>query len=800
MRRWFVIPALVCLAFMGLVAPLAPVQAASPDATDPATTVLYPGWNFVGWLGADGSVDDLFDQVAAVEAVSALAPGHPAAAMGPWEPVARGAGRMIRTGEPLWIRLAGEHGQLWRQAALRAPPVMPLGAGQHAVVWAWGGDRPFGAVLGRVAGQMVSAQRWNRFTQAFEQYAPDGNPFSIARGEALYLRLDAPAVWGPAEGPTITGAEWLPQTDRRTLEETVAGVHAYFERWLGITPQPFALRAQEFPFPCLTSSDTFRATIYLPCLEIALDQLAGATMAESYATAAVSMARERAGHTEPEWLVAGQAHYVYARWMAAAGLRPYWSFYSEMIGYTRATDFTLDSAPLQARLSANAPRWVIIDPARPLWEPSRRQFERWMGALAVDWLVQWTGEAALQQYAQTRFAGDWRAAFQDAFGMSIDQFLSWFEHYRPGVTAADGGAPRLRRPFHSVVFAGPLTDERRALVPAIEAFVDFFEREYGLSATAATFVLDINEASYKDILAGGLESCGYANGSLIYVRAGCAFPFIIAHEFAHVLQKELAVGGEWPQLQWLVEGSAEYLAMQQWLDAGPADPETAWASREAFAAGMITGLPATASDAAVARAALERDELYQVYALAVRHLVARFGIEPLFAAFGPTWRDAGPDEASRFQAVFGASLDDFHASFGRWLRSLPAPPPAEPDPDGGQVCPVAWADAQGVFQVALDGPGPNCTVLRSGGHVAVSRGDSVRTFTLYRGYGWLIIDQTHVFGTAAAAFLVVDPSGAPRSGEITLALGDGRELARRVPPELADLHAVFDAITSSPGG
>ena len=456
---------------------------------------------------------------------------------------------------------------------------------------------------------------------------------------------------------------------------------------------------------------------------------------------------------------------------------------------------------MQARLVVGHDSlWTIEDPARPLWEPSRRQFERWMGALAVDWLVQWTGEAALQQYAQTRFAGDWRAAFQDAFGMSIDQFLSWFEHYRQGLTAADGGAPRLRRPFHSVVFAGPLTDERRALVPAIEAFVDFFEREYGLSATAATFVLDIDEASYKDIWAG-VDTCGYANGSLIYVRAECAFPFIIAHEFAHVLQKELARGGEWPQ-QWLVEGSAEYLAMQQSLDAGPADPETAWASREAFAAGVITGVPATASDAAVARAALERDELYQVYALAVRHLVARFGIEPLFAAFGPTWRDAGPDEASRFQAVFGASLDDFHASFGRWLRSLPAPPPAEPDPDGVQVqvCPVVWADAQGVFQVVLDGPGPNCTLLHSGGHVAVSRGDSVRTFTLYRGYGWAIIDETHVFGTAAATFFVVDPSVAPRGGEITLALGDGRELARRVPPELADLHAVFDAITSSPGG
>lgn len=61
-----------------------------------------------------------------------------------------------------------------------------------------------------------------------------------------------------------------------------------------------------------------------------------------------------------------------------------------------------------------------------------------------------------------------------------------------------------------------------------------------------------------------------------------------------------------------------------------------------------------------------------------------------------------------------------------------------------------------------------------------------------------MIDYTAFFGTAAVAFIVADPSGVPRSGEITLALGDGRELTRRVPPELSYLHAVFDAITSAP--
>ena len=167
---------------------------------------LQPGWNFVGWLGADGSVDDLFDQAdaspSAMAAVLAAAPANPAAAAVTWEPLARGAGRLIRTGEPLWIWIAGESAVLWQQDALRDPPVAALGAGRHAVVWAWTGERPIGAVLGRVAGQLATAQRWNPRTQAFDRYAADGDSeeswtFPVRRGEALYQQLAAPAVWGP---------------------------------------------------------------------------------------------------------------------------------------------------------------------------------------------------------------------------------------------------------------------------------------------------------------------------------------------------------------------------------------------------------------------------------------------------------------------------------------------------------------------------------------------------------------------------------------------------------------------------
>ena len=640
------------------------IRAESDEPDTQAVTVwLEPGWNFVGWLGQDGPIDGLFEQVGEVVEVYAQAAADTDARTLTWRPVLRGSDRIIRSGEALWIRIEAERSVRWRQDALREMPDLPLRRGQHAVVWAGPGYRSVGAVLGRVSEQLRHALRWDNRTQAFQLYSPefashDIWSFQINPGDALLLQLDAPAVWGLPEGPTITGADWLPEADRRLLENTATNVHRYFDRWLGITPLAFELHAQKFPFPCLSGGSQYYLILYLPCPD--LERLAGSTMAEKYAAAAVGVTRARGDHDEPEWLIVGHAHYVHARWVAAAGIRPYRTTRAEMIGFTRSTDLALDSEALNDRFT---------NPDRPLWRSSRLLLQRSIGALAVDWLVSRTSESALGQYARTRFSGDWQAAFEDAFGISFRRFTHWFEQYRTDLVSADSGAPRLSRPFHQIVFFGPLTDDRRAMVEEIEEIVGFFEREYGLVATAATFVLDFDVESYEYALGTvGTHFCGHERDSVVYVLDECAYPFIIAHEFAHLLMTEL--GSRGPKPQWLVEGAAEYLAMQQSIDASGAKPASAWAGREEFVRGIIEDLPARTSDSELAIAAIDGDEYYKVYILVVRHLVERFGIEKLFEAFSPAWEAGGPDDASRFQAVFGVTLDDFYADFGKWLRSL----------------------------------------------------------------------------------------------------------------------------------
>ncbi|MCY3918543.1 MAG: putative Ig domain-containing protein [Chloroflexi bacterium] len=121
-----------------------------------------------------------------------------------------------------------------------------------------------------------------------------------------------------------------------------------------------------------------------------------------------------------------------------------------------------------------------------------------------------------------------------------------------------------------------------------------------------------------------------------------------------------------------------------------------------------------------------------------------------------------------------------------------APPPASPPPPvEGECAAFDGAEAEPV-RIALDGDGPPCTVVNAGGPVTVRRGDVTRTFTLPAGEDWLVLDGSSD-GMAAVLFATI-----PSNGSITLALSDGAELAREVPPAFPGLAAVFDAFTPAP--
>ena len=85
-----------------------------------------------------------------------------------------------------------------------------------------------------------------------------------------------------------------------------------------------------------------------------------------------------------------------------------------------------------------------------------------------------------------------------------------------------------------------------------------------------------------------------------------------------------------------------------------------------------------------------------------------------------------------------------------------------------------------------------CAFVGQGGAVTVSQGDVSRAFTLDAAYDWLVLDGSDPAG-AAVTFEAL-----PANGSITLALADGAERERTVPPEVPEMGGVFDALSPTP--
>ena len=144
--------------------------------------------------------------------------------------------------------------------------------------------------------------------------------------------------------------------------------------------------------------------------------------------------------------------------------------------------------------------------------------------------------------------------------------------------------------------------------------------------------------------------------------------------------------------------------------------------------------------------------------------------------------------SDQFRAVGEPTL----AALAATLRQ--APPPAKTAvTDTERECAVAAADAQGAVVIALAAPG--CTVVPGGGQVTVRHGAETRTFPLDAAYDWLVLAGGGVTATETPAVTFVT---IPQGGALTLALGDGAELARQVPAAHPALAAVFDALASPP--
>ncbi len=478
--RWVLVVGLVVAALaVGLASTHGSVSAQAP-ATDTVTTPLQPGWNLIGWMGPDTTVADLFDKIPALLVVAAW---DDEAGRYQW---ARRRGAVppalaqLTRGQGLFLWVGGGGGGggggtrvvQWRRPASAAGMLLTRPAGYSLVGWAGLDGTPIAEAVGRFGDALVGASRWNAETQSYERYEPgaeepaDGMPV-LQHGDALWVELSAEARWwqsGTARTEFAFEGAVTPVHESE-LRAEMERVVAFFAERYGIEPPEFAVRVA----PQGPDTGASRGLIHLGPDRVH-DRSSGFVLAHEYFhVLQFHLSRQPpSDNGSPAWLTEGTATYaaaVYGRELRGKtddGIREVWA---------------LGSLDVTGRLSD-------FEASLPFYDLSWSAYQ--LGAMAVDWLVRHATalsddspftalergglglredyDAHFRYYRVRQSYGSWRAAFQQAFRITVDDFYTAFEEYRIALTAAR--LPHLADDMDApvLVFEGEIPAETEARI------------------------------------------------------------------------------------------------------------------------------------------------------------------------------------------------------------------------------------------------------------------------------------------------------------------------------------------------
>ncbi len=190
-----------------------------PDSGDPengpsvdqsaALLQLQPGWNMVGWTArtpaaeiaaalGDG-VGAIFTFDADVQSYRRFSPGIPA---GP------NALTEVHPGDGLLVFIEDGRGAVLPRPPNGTPILQNLREGFNLVAWT-GAAATIADAMASLDDALVAAFWWDPAAQDYRTYRPELPMFSdlaeVAPAQALWLRLDADAVWDPGEAAPAPG-------------------------------------------------------------------------------------------------------------------------------------------------------------------------------------------------------------------------------------------------------------------------------------------------------------------------------------------------------------------------------------------------------------------------------------------------------------------------------------------------------------------------------------------------------------------------------------------------------------------
>ena len=397
-HRWRLLLATFALLFL-LGLPHARLDALddgdTPSKAATVTTVLYPGWNMVGWVGPDTPLADLFDTVP--ELVQVLAWDADTGGYRRYTKTSTGQGTSPLTrGVGLWLEVGGGAPVEWTRTASDEYVLLSLRSGWNLVGWTGGDGTLLEEALGRFGDAFAGAARWDAETRRYALYYPSAEAINsltaLNRGDALWVYVVRDTRWAhPGTGRMVFEfADTVPPEFRAEIREEMASVMAFFAERFGAYRDELIVSVPD--------RDGCGATPRFI-------KLARPWCAAHEYFHALQYALAEGRPSGPTWLVEGSA--TYAEEVYDGGL-----------------EFRRRIAPAGASHVASI--------RNPEFADSRLKYH--LGFIAADWLVSRAGEASLLDYYRLLPSSNgWDEAFETAFGLSIEDFYDAFEVYRAEV-------------------------------------------------------------------------------------------------------------------------------------------------------------------------------------------------------------------------------------------------------------------------------------------------------------------------------------------------------------------------------
>ena len=379
------------------------------------TTELQPGWNLAGWTGHEAVVAGLFDALPELEVVYAwdVEEQRFSGAVAVASDV-RGDLKTLARGMGLWLHIGGREPVSWTREVLPQGGLVSLGEGWNLVAWAGEDGAAPEDAFALLGSDLRGTAIWDVGAGGLVDYKPDNaaiastNP-RINRGDAFWVDASRARFWlqpGSAEPKLEFSSAFSPerQAELRSMVNEAFGIFAH---WFGLVVPNLTVQygQNERGILCAYSSNV----IYLTerCYRAIGHEYSHAI--QEYLAPSV--------HGGPAWLIEGVANLWSAQYHEARGDRTYEThIHGTTLPLAQGTPVLLQS--MEDTLAVDGfttPNYSVAH-------------------LAIDRLVALAGEDRTFRYHQERATYQtWQDAFQNVFGLSVEDFYEDFAEHRAEV-------------------------------------------------------------------------------------------------------------------------------------------------------------------------------------------------------------------------------------------------------------------------------------------------------------------------------------------------------------------------------